>query len=356
MMPELDGVEVCRRIRANHATRDTSIIILTARADEQTKIDALRAGASDFLLKPFSSAELGLRLQNQIMMGRFRREMSDLNKNLSIALEKIKENEVMMLRNEKLSALGRMSAGIIHEINNPLNYANAGLHAIATFNAYIPENERDEYEDTIKDIREGIDRVAQIVVDLRQFTHDEKSESPKDTVALQGITERAIRMLNHQLGDTISISQKFSDAPEILANSNQLVQVIINLIQNSVDAIQDRRTREPERIGSIHVSIEEDGDGVSLTIRDNGCGIPQENIQKIFDPFFTSKDVGQGMGLGLSITHQILKAHQAIVHVDSVLNDFTEIRLHFPSAISSRLNLLDAEETNEQYTLNHSLT
>ena len=108
MMPEMDGIEVCRRIRANHSTRSVAVIILTARADEQTKLAALQAGANDFLTKPFSSAELELRLDNQLAMGRIRREMSDLNVDLQAALEQIKENEVLMVRNEKLSSLGRM--------------------------------------------------------------------------------------------------------------------------------------------------------------------------------------------------------------------------------------------------------
>lgn len=333
MMPEMDGVEVCRRLRENHSTRDTSVIILTARADEQTKIDALQAGASDFLTKPFSTAELGLRLQNQILMGRFRREMADVNRDLVAALERIKENEVLMLRNEKLSALGRMSAGIIHEINNPLNYANAGLHCLEVFTTMLPEEERPEYEDTLKDIREGVARVSQIVIDLRQFTHDEKGEAPKDRCHLEEIVNRAIRMINHQLREEIRITFQ-SDCPsEIVANSNQLVQVFINFFQNSIDAISERQTTQPKIKGLIEVAIGMDGTNVFISIRDNGIGIPPDDIQKIFDPFFTSKEVGHGMGLGLSITHQILRAHDATTHVESLPGEFTEIRIHFPSPL-----------------------
>ena len=329
MMPEMDGVEVCRRIRENHITRGIAVIILTARADEATKLGALQAGANDFLTKPFSTAELALRLENQIAMARVRREMVDLNTELQHALEQIKENEVMMVRNEKLSALGRMSAGIIHEINNPLNYASAGLHALETFTKSMPDKDQPDYVDILKDIREGVERVSQIVIDLRKFTRDDKATSGDADLA--EIVGRARRMVSHQVGKDIDFNLKSPDLALISGNPNQLVQVFINFFQNSIDAIHMRIAATGGDKGCIDVAIDASGDGWQVTIRDNGIGIPPEDIQKIFDPFFTSKDVGKGMGLGLSITHQILQAHRAIVEVDSRPTEFTRFRIAFPA-------------------------
>ena len=329
MMPEMDGVEVCKGIRANHSTRGTAVIILTARADEQTKLSALQAGANDFLTKPFSTAELALRLENQIAMARIRREMADLNTELQAALEQIKENEVLMVRNEKLSALGRMSAGIIHEINNPLNYAGAGIHALETFKKNLPEADRDDFADILKDIREGVERVSQIVIDLRKFTREENSAT--GDADLVEIITRARRMVSHQVGkESIEMNLKVPDNALIRGNPNQLVQVFINFFQNSIDAIHQRQAEIGGDPGRIDATVEPAGQGWQVTIRDNGIGIPPENLPKIFDPFFTSKDVGKGMGLGLSITHQILRAHQAIIEVDSRPGEFTRFRLVFP--------------------------
>ncbi len=329
MMPEMDGVEVCRHIRENHTTRGVAVIILTARADEQTKLAALQAGANDFLTKPFSTAELALRLENQIAMARIRREMADINSELQSALEQIKENEVLMVRNEKLSALGRMSAGIIHEINNPLNYASAGIHALATFTRSLPEKDQEDFEDILKDIREGVDRVSQIVIDLRKFTRDDKATTGDADLA--EIVGRARRMIGHQVGKEIEFTLKSPDHALISGNPNQLVQVFINFFQNSIDAIQQRIEELQGEPGKIEVSIDPSGEGWQVSIRDNGIGISPEDLHKIFDPFYTSKDVGKGMGLGLSITHQILKAHQSIVEVDSRPAEYTRFRIVFPA-------------------------
>jgi signal transduction histidine kinase len=331
MMPEMDGVEVCRAIRENHATRSVAVIILTARADEQTKLAALQAGANDFLTKPFSTAELALRLENQIAMARIRREILDLNSELQAALDQIKENEVLMVRNEKLSSLGRMSAGIIHEINNPLNYASAGIHALATFSRALPAADQPDFEDILKDIREGVERVSQIVIDLRKFTREDQAVS--GDADLVEILTRSRRMVSHHMGKDIGFNLIAPEVVLIRGNPNQLVQVFVNFFQNSVDAIQQRLESGDGEAGQINVTVDPAGDGWEVGIRDNGIGIPPENLEKIFDPFFTSKDVGKGMGLGLSITHQILKAHGAMIEVDSRPGEFTRFRILFPKPV-----------------------
>ena len=327
MMPEMDGVEVCRAIRENHATREMPIIMLTARADEQTKLQALDAGASDFLTKPFSSSELVLRLRNQLAMAAIRRELADLNRELAAAMEKLKENEVLLVRNEKLSGLGQMSAGIIHEINNPLNYARAGLHALNSFKRSLPAGDHEDYAEIVGDISEGVERVAQIVADLRQFTRDDDRIGGE--ADLVNVIERSRRLVSHQLGDKIAFSYKGPEKAPATGNANQLVQVFVNLFQNAVDAIQQRMEEKGGDPGRIDVGLRPAAGGWEVTVWDNGAGIPRDIIHKIYDPFFTSKDVGKGMGLGLSITHQILCRHGAHIEVDTKPGEFTCFTIFF---------------------------
>jgi C4-dicarboxylate-specific signal transduction histidine kinase len=328
MMPELDGIEVCRRLREHSPTRETPIIILTARADDRTKLEALRAGASDFLTKPFSSAELSLRIENQLAMGRYRRELAEANRELKSALDQLKENEVLLVRNEKLSALGRMSAGIIHEINNPLNYARAGIHTLDSFGRQLPETERPEFAEVLGDIREGVERVSQIVSDLRQFTRD--SGGNDEEVALHDVVDRAARLFSHEFGNGMRLDNLLAHEVVVDGNRNQLVQVFVNFLQNSIDAIHERVRAGAGEAGVIEVAaVPTLSGGWDVVVRDNGSGIPPEVLPKIFDPFFTSKDVGKGMGLGLSITHRILERHHAAIDVDSRPGR-TEFRLNFP--------------------------
>ncbi len=137
-------------------------------------------------------------------------------------------------------------------------------------------------------------------------------------------------MVSHQIGKDIEFNLKIPDVGLISGNPNQLVQVFINFFQNSIDAIHQRLEADGGDPGRIDVAVEPDGEGWTVTIHDNGIGIPPENLSKIFDPFFTSKDVGKGMGLGLSITHQILQSHKARLEVDSRPGQFTRFQISFP--------------------------
>jgi signal transduction histidine kinase len=329
MMPEKDGLQVCRELRERTSTRSIPVVLLTARADEKTKIDCLAAGASDFLSKPFSLTEIQVRLKNLVDSRLYQKELFIQKQQLENALEHIKETESMLVQNEKLASLGRLSAGLIHEINNPLNYARQGLHIMGRTTELLPEEERADFADTLKDVEDGVNRVIQIISDLRGFTRNTRELG--HAFDLKTTVETGIRFFSHVWKDGVQREVDIPAGLEICGDSNQFVQVFINLVQNALDAMATKQYPEGEKPG-MRISGHERRDKIVFIIRDNGPGIPQEIKDKIFDPFFTTKDVGQGMGLGLAICNRIIADHGGRVEVLSQPGQFTEFVLEFPSA------------------------
>ncbi|MBE2286316.1 MAG: response regulator [Prosthecobacter sp.] len=329
MMPEKDGLQVCRELRERTSTRSIPVVLLTARADEKTKIDCLAAGASDFLAKPFSLTEVQVRLKNLVDSRLYQKELASQKQQLEAALEQIKETESLLVQNEKLASLGRLSAGLIHEINNPLNYARQGLHIISRSGKLLPESERADFAETLKDVEDGVNRVVQIISDLRGFTRN--TNEVGHAFHLKPTVDTALRFFAHIWKEGIKREVEVPGELEIRGDSNQFVQVLINLVQNALDAMGDKTFPEGES-PCIRISGHARGDKVILTIKDNGPGIPKEIRDKIFDPFFTTKDVGKGMGLGLSICNNIINSHGGRVEVRSEPGQFTEFILEFLSA------------------------
>ncbi len=327
MMPEKDGLQACREIREHTSTQGIPIILLTARADEETKLAALSAGASDFLAKPFSTTELHVRIKNLVESHQYQRKVSKQNQVLESTIEQLKDTETQLVQSEKLASLGRMSAGIIHEINNPLNFATTGLFTLRNKTKYLAPEHQEEYKEILKDIEDGILRVKNIVLDLRTFTHPE-TES-RDQVEIVEVVKASLRFLSNEWKDKVEIEQKLLEHQTVWANKNKLIQVLVNLLQNSMDALKTKKFENEKP----HIWIEtrlEPGKSI-LVVRDNGTGIDAEHLDKIFDPFYTTKDVGEGMGLGLSICYRIIQDCDGRIAVRTEPGKFCEFALEFPA-------------------------
>lgn len=328
MMPEKDGLQVCRELRERSITRSIPIVLLTARADEKTKMDCLAAGASDFLTKPFSMTEVIVRLKNLVDSSAYQKELALQKLQLEAAMEQLKETESILVQNEKLASLGRLSAGLIHEINNPLNYVRQGVLLLQRSTKKLPEEDREDFADTLADVKEGVDRVVQIISDLRGFTRT--GHELGHAFDLKTMTETGLRFFAHEWKDGIQRTVEVPEGLEVRGDSNQFVQVLINLVQNALDAMESKTYADGES-PSISITGRAEGTRVFLTITDNGPGIPPDIQDKIFDPFFTTKDVGKGMGLGLSICNRIVTSHGGRIHLTSKLGQNTEFTLEFPS-------------------------
>jgi C4-dicarboxylate-specific signal transduction histidine kinase len=326
MMPEKNGLEVCRAIRERTSTRTIPILLLTARADEDTKLAALSAGANDFITKPFSMTELSVRLKNLFDTYNLQQELARQNQVLQATIEQLKETEVQLVHSEKLASLGRMSAGIIHEINNPLNFAKTALYVLRIMTESLNGNDKNEFREVLEDMAEGISRISGIVSDLRTFTQPHLTQLER--VLVVDVVNSALRLLGNEWENKVSIEKEIPEDQVIWANRNQMTQVMVNLLQNALQALAKKPCSE--NVATIWVQgREENGESV-IVVRDNGEGIASENLQKIFDPFFTTKDVGEGMGLGLSICYRIIKQHGGRIQVCSEQGHYSEFRLYFP--------------------------
>ncbi|MGB1259534.1 MAG: histidine kinase dimerization/phospho-acceptor domain-containing protein, partial [Akkermansiaceae bacterium] len=170
MMPHMDGIELAAKVRADSSLSRIPIVLVTAQASEKPRLRALAAGVNDFITKPFSTIELQARIKNLLLGSDFEQQLHESNIQLENAYGQLKEQRAILVQTEKLTSLGRMSAGIVHEVNNPLNYARTALHALSTFDRQLPEEEKEDFVDVLGDAKEGVDRVIGIVSDLRAFT------------------------------------------------------------------------------------------------------------------------------------------------------------------------------------------
>ena len=326
MMPEKDGLQACREIRAHTPTQNIPVILLTARADEETKLTALGVGASDFLAKPFSTTELHVRIKNLVESHGFQRKLSRQNLALESTIEQLKDTESQLVQTEKLASLGRMSAGIIHEINNPLNFATTGLFALRHKGKFLAPEQRGEYDEILRDVEEGIKRVRNIVSDLRTFTHPDTEQ--RDQVDVAEVVGASLRFMSGEWRDKVRIETKLAERQTIWANRNKIVHILVNLLQNSLDALRhkDFAGEQP----AIWIEGRVENERSFIVIRDNGTGIDAEHLDKIFDPFFTTKEVGEGMGLGLSICYRIVREYDGRISVRTESGKYCEFTLEFP--------------------------
>lgn len=228
---------------------------------------------------------------------------------LEAAIKHLKETQTQLIQSEKMASLGILTAGVAHEINNPLNYIMGSY--VGLLRHYKENSFSDNPEQVgklIDAMKIGIDRSSAIVQGLNQLSR--KSDSYEEECNVHEILENSLTMLNSQIKQHITVRKDFS-ASEILIKGNvgHLHQVFINILGNAIQAIESE--------GEITIKTEDKESDVLISITDTGVGIPEENLEKITDPFFTTKAPGKGTGLGLSITYNIIKEHKGKLKFES---------------------------------------
>ena len=339
-LPDLNGYEVCRQLRDNPATRQIPVIFLTNHDERREILRGFDVGGKDYVLKNAGIMELMARIDTHLL----------LHRQQTALVAALEQN---LIQNDKMASLGHLAAGVVHEINNPMGYIASNLRVLAEYFDQIAGYDRfrqelDNGEPTpltretiansrkshtiddiledganlIKESLEGAERVSLIVQGLKNFSRTDTLEC--ETVALTSCLESALTIAHNELKYVATIRREYESLEDVLCHPSQLSQVFLNLLVNAGQAIVT-----PER-GEIVLRSWDDTAFVYASVSDTGKGIPEEIKDRIFDPFFTTKDVGKGTGLGLSISIGIIKKHQGVLLMESVIGEGTTFTVKLP--------------------------
>lgn len=277
--------------------------------------------------------------------------IEEKNTVLNKLLNDLKEAQQQLVMSEKMASLGQLTAGVAHEINNPINFVSANikplkedlndiLECIENYDAVIKQNNLEqmfenvlqfkkkndinismlEVKELLKGIEEGANRTIEIVKGLRNFSRLDQNVSKKANIN-EGI-ESTLTLLHSVYKGRLEIKKDLGNIPEVDCLPGQINQVLMNILSNAVQAIPGA--------GTIYIKTWEENAWVKISIRDTGAGMNEATRQKIFDPFFTTKEVGKGTGLGLSISYGIIEKHKGKIEVLSEIGKGTEFIINLP--------------------------
>ncbi|EOQ88126.1 GHKL domain protein [Leptospira yanagawae serovar Saopaulo str. Sao Paulo = ATCC 700523] len=248
-------------------------------------------------------------------------QVKERTSKLEQTLRELSERQNQLIESEKLASLGLLSAGIAHEINNPLNFITGGYYGLLEVvqSSGISQEKIKLYLDAIK---VGVERTTKIVKGLNQYTRS--GDSLDETISVEEMLENCLVILSHSLRDKIIVKKDFSEGDLFIrGNSGKIHQVFLNIFTNAIQSMEKNG-------GELSIITSTLDETISIHIEDTGTGIQKEHLSQIAIPFFTTKEPGKGVGLGLSIASKILKEHSGSLEVKSEWGLGTRITIHLP--------------------------
>lgn len=358
MMPNMDGFEVCRRLRAHPATQFVPILMVTALTDLEAIAYSFKVGATDFMTKPISPTLLPYRVQYMLKTGRIEaalrsaqeeavaayQQVSDLSRaleerisaqhvDLEAARASLVETERQLRQSQKMEALGLLAGGIAHEFNNQLT-------VIGGFARAAVAGDYERVQECLAEIIAASDRAAALTGQMLMFSRTQVVTT--QTVDVVEVLEGLRSVLRTSVGAEVAVwIEAETDTANVDLDPDQLSQALLNLAVNARDAmagggcltvtLQVVSLGTGDRLSHYGEEIKP-GRYVRIRVRDTGCGMDQETVERVFDPFFTTKEVGKGTGLGLSVIFGFVKQAGGMIHIESWPGIGTEFSLFFPLA------------------------
>ena len=332
MMPKVNGLDALKEIRARFP--ETYVIMFTGKGSEEVAVELMKAGASDYILKPFSNAKLVERIENvlrirsielrnkelvqeqQRLLDEIERWNRELEERVEYKTAELERAHHEILLTEKLAALGHLSAGMAHEIRNPLN--SISLFAQVMRAGLESDPEMHSYSSKI--INE-VERIDAILVKL--LSTSKRSPFQLRTVHIDDVVETSLQPFLEQMQvQKVTLQKTLLRAPSILADADELGQIFSNLFSNALF--------EMKQGGTLSVTLTHDDKEVLVTVSDTGGGIPEDHLNEIFDPFFTTKE--RGTGFGLSVVLRIVKTYAGRINVESEPGKGTTFQIWLPLA------------------------
>lgn len=355
IMPGLSGIELLRKILEQYP--NTAVIVASGVDRPQRALDAIRLGAFDYLIKPCEpevlqlTVERALEHRNLVRDARkYKLELETRNAELIEQKCELERLQAQIVHSAKMASLGQLAAGVAHELNNPVGFVYSNIEMLEKYVGNVERlvrsydgaddsistnaqaaaikadidypNILDDIRSMLLDCRDGSERIREIVQNLRTFSRLDEADYAQTDIH-EGL-DSTLRLLSRYFSSgNVTLVRNYGDLPKIGAYSGSLNQVWMNLLVNAAQAVGTAN-------GSVTISTRADDEYVYVEISDTGCGIAVQNLNRIFDPFYTTKPVGEGTGLGLSISFGIVERHGGTISVATDLGKGTTFAVTLP--------------------------
>lgn len=326
MMPGMDGFELSERLHSMEGGEQLTVLMATSLSDDADINHAFQAGAADFISKPINWTVLRGRVMHLLQA--------------KIAEQQVREAEEQLRQAQKMTAIGNLSSGIAHEFNNILASIMGYTELLQEFLNDVGEEKPSHYA---KEVYEAAGRASDLVHQMQLFSQTKPGEAQQ--LEVKPLVKENLKIIRSSLPSTIKLQQQLGDSlPPINIDPAQFQQLMTNLLLNARDAIEQKGIIDvtlkqgsfrDSHCGSCHENFS--GEFIQLKISDSGRGIPPEVQKKMFEPYYTTKPVGRGTGMGLSVVHGIMHEIEGHIIVESNISKGASISLLFPIASSTEI-------------------